>query len=106
MADTINLNVEASAGTDVGGVVYDDGGFSTDPTSSINGSSGVSFVAFNLADLPGLALTAEYRYMTIPGAIDFHGQYFAPKFEHGITLRTEPDADVSGGDQRHHPCHR
>ncbi len=57
---------------------------------------GIAGLAYNIPDIPGLAVTAEYRYMTIPGALDQAGQYFAPKFENGIKIRTDGTANDAG----------
>ncbi len=57
---------------------------------------GIVGLAYNIADIPGLAVTAEYRYMTTPGVVDFQGQYFAPGFEHGIRIRTDGLSNNAG----------
>ena len=57
---------------------------------------GIAGLAYNIADVPGLAITAEYRYMTVPGVVDFQGQYFAPRFEHGIRIRTDGASNNAG----------
>ena len=57
---------------------------------------GIAGLAYNIDYVPGLAVTAEYRYMTTPSVVDFSGQYFAPKFEHGIRIRTDGLSNNAG----------
>jgi outer membrane protein OmpA-like peptidoglycan-associated protein len=50
---------------------------------------GIVGVAYNIAAVPGLALTAEYRYSAIPSDLSYHAQYFAP----GVATRAKFKAD-------------
>ena len=57
---------------------------------------GIAGLAYNITEVPGLAVTAEYRYVRTPGVVDFNGQYFAPRFEHGIRIRTDGLSNNAG----------
>ena len=50
---------------------------------------GIVGLAYNIAAVPGLALTAEYRYSAIPDNLNYHAQYFAP----GVATRANFKAD-------------
>ena len=50
---------------------------------------GIVGLAYNIAAVPGLALTAEYRYTAIPDDLHYHAQYFAP----GVATRANFKAD-------------
>ena len=50
---------------------------------------GIAGVAFNIAALPGLALTAEYRFITTPSNHNYNVQVFDGPVFAGGTLKTE-----------------
>ncbi len=53
-------------------------------------------IAYQIQSIPGLALTAEYRFTTIPGDMSFKGQYFEPGLATGIKLRTDGTFNHAG----------
>ncbi|MGI3777488.1 MAG: OmpA family protein [Janthinobacterium lividum] len=59
-------------------------------------AQGMAGLAYNISAVPGLALTAEYRFTTIPGPTSFEGQYFERGVEHRIKLREDGTYNHAG----------
>ncbi len=59
-------------------------------------AQGIVGVAYNIAAVPGLALTVEGRVSAIPEAENFHGQFFAPGIATRINFRTDNTINYSG----------
>jgi OOP family OmpA-OmpF porin len=64
-----------------------DGGFA---------AQGIVGLAYNIAAVPGLALTAEYRFTAIPQDQSFHAQYFAPGVATRANFKTDGLYDHAG----------
>jgi outer membrane protein OmpA-like peptidoglycan-associated protein len=52
-------------------------------------AQGIVGLAFNIPAVPGLALTAEFRFIAVPQDLNFHAQYFAP----GVATRADFKTD-------------
>ena len=59
-------------------------------------AQGIVGLAYNIAAVPGLALTAEYRFTTIPETESFHAQYFAPGVATRANFKTDALYDHAG----------
>ena len=59
-------------------------------------AQGIVGLAYNIAAIPGLALTAEYRFTAIPQDESFHGQYFAPNVATRANFKTDGLYDHAG----------
>jgi OmpA-OmpF porin, OOP family len=59
-------------------------------------AQGIVGIAYNIAAIPGLALTAEYRFIAIPQDASFHAQYFAPGVATRATFKTDGLYDNAG----------
>jgi OOP family OmpA-OmpF porin len=59
-------------------------------------AQGILGVAYNIAAIPGLALTAEGRVSAIPENQDYHGQFFAPGVATRISFRTDNTINYTG----------
>jgi len=59
-------------------------------------AQGIAGVAYNIAAVPGLALTAEGRISAIPGQQDYHGQFFAPGIATRVNFRTDYTINYTG----------
>jgi outer membrane protein OmpA-like peptidoglycan-associated protein len=57
---------------------------------------GIVGVAYNIASLPGLALTVEGRVSAIPSQETYDGQYFAPGIATRITFKTDYTLNYAG----------
>ncbi len=64
-----------------------DGGFA---------AQGIVGIAYNIPAIPGLALTAEYRFTTVPQDSDYHAQYFAPGVATRANFKTDGLYDHAG----------
>ena len=59
-------------------------------------AQGILGVAYNVAAVPGLALTLEGRVSAIPEAQDYHGQFFAPGIATRANFRTDYTLNYEG----------
>jgi len=59
-------------------------------------AQGILGVAYNIAQVPGLALTVEGRVSAIPEAQTYHGQFFAPNVATRINFRTDDTINYAG----------
>ncbi len=59
-------------------------------------AQGILGVAYNIAQVPGLALTLEGRVSAIPETQDYHGQFFAPGVATRVNFRTDNTINYSG----------
>jgi OOP family OmpA-OmpF porin len=59
-------------------------------------AQGIVGIAYNIAAVPGLAVTAEGRFTTIPEDLGFHGQYFAPGVATRAVFRTDGTYNYAG----------
>jgi outer membrane protein OmpA-like peptidoglycan-associated protein/opacity protein-like surface antigen len=59
-------------------------------------AQGILGVAYNIAAVPGLALTVEGRVSAIPQAESFHGQYFAPGVATRVDFRVPDSMNYTG----------
>ncbi len=59
-------------------------------------AQGIVGLAYNIAAVPGLALTAEYRFTAIPQDSNYHAQYFAPGVATRATFKTDGLYDHAG----------
>ena len=59
-------------------------------------AQGIVGLAYNIAAVPGLALTAEYRFTTIPQDSSYHAQYFAPGIATRANFKTDGLYDHAG----------
>jgi outer membrane protein OmpA-like peptidoglycan-associated protein/outer membrane protein W len=59
-------------------------------------AQGIVGVAYNIAAIPGLALTAEGRVSAIPEDQNYHGQFFAPGVATRIAFRTDNTINYTG----------
>jgi outer membrane protein OmpA-like peptidoglycan-associated protein/outer membrane protein W len=59
-------------------------------------AQGILGVAYNIAAVPGLAVTAEGRFTAIPEDVNFHAQYFAPGIAQRATFRTNDTFNYAG----------
>ena len=50
---------------------------------------GIAGLAYNIADVPGLALTAEYRFTTEPSNLDYNAQYLTAESSTRVKLKTD-----------------
>ncbi len=50
---------------------------------------GIVGMAYNIAQVPGLALTAEYRFIATPDTSHYDGQYFEPNYVGRATIRAD-----------------
>jgi OOP family OmpA-OmpF porin len=66
---------------------------STDGDFAVQGILGV---AYNIAAIPGLALTVEGRYSVIPDDLHYHAQYFAPGVATRASFKADGVQNVSG----------
>jgi OOP family OmpA-OmpF porin len=57
---------------------------------------GIVGVAYNVAEVPGLALTLEGRVSAIPESVDYHGQFFSPGVATRINFKTEDTLNYAG----------
>ncbi len=46
-------------------------------------------LAYDIASIPGLAVTAEYRFTAVPEHLNYQGQFFAPDLATRATFRTD-----------------
>ncbi len=56
----------------------------------------IAGIAYNIPAVPGLALTAEFRFMTIPEDLNYKGQYFAPGVATRATFKTDGTYNYAG----------
>jgi outer membrane protein OmpA-like peptidoglycan-associated protein/outer membrane protein W len=59
-------------------------------------AQGIVGLAYNIAAIPGLALTVEYRFTAIPQNENYHAQYFAPGVATRATFKTDGLYDNAG----------
>jgi len=59
-------------------------------------AQGIVGIAYNIAAIPGLALTAEYRFTTVPQDGSYHAQYFAPGIATRANFKTDGLYDHAG----------
>jgi outer membrane protein OmpA-like peptidoglycan-associated protein len=59
-------------------------------------AQGILGVAYNIAAVPGLALTLEGRVSAIPEAQNYHGQFFAPGIATRANFRTDYTINYEG----------
>ena len=59
-------------------------------------AQGIVGLAYNISAIPGLALTAEYRFTAIPQNSSFHAQYFAPGIATRANFKTDGLYDHAG----------
>ncbi len=59
-------------------------------------AQGIVGIAYNIAAIPGLALTAEYRFTAIPQDESYHAQYFAPGVATRANFKTDGLYDNAG----------
>ena len=59
-------------------------------------AQGILGVAYNITQIPGLALTLEGRVSSIPEAQDYHGQFFAPGIATRANFRTDYTINYEG----------
>ena len=59
-------------------------------------AQGILGVAYNIAAIPGLALTLEGRVSALPEAQDYHGQFFAPNVATRLNFRTDYTINYEG----------
>jgi OOP family OmpA-OmpF porin len=59
-------------------------------------AQGIVGLAYNIAAVPGLALTAEYRFTAIPQDSSYHAQYFAPNVATRANFKTDSLYDNAG----------
>ena len=57
---------------------------------------GIVGMAYNIAQVPGLALTAEYRFIATPDRSSYDGQYFEPNYVGRAKIHTEALYDHVG----------
>jgi outer membrane protein OmpA-like peptidoglycan-associated protein len=57
---------------------------------------GILGVAYDIAQVPGLALTLEGRVSAIPESQDYHGQFFAPGVATRINFKTDDTLNFAG----------
>jgi outer membrane protein OmpA-like peptidoglycan-associated protein/outer membrane protein W len=59
-------------------------------------AQGIVGVAYNIPQVPGLALTVEGRVSAIPEHENFEGQFFAPGLDTRVTFRTNNNINYAG----------
>jgi hypothetical protein len=59
-------------------------------------AQGILGVAYNIAEIPGLAVTFEGRVSAIPESTAYHGQFFAPGVATRIDFKTSDALNYAG----------
>ena len=81
----VNFNVSGVDGAGIPTYLHSTG---TDGNYAVQGIAGV---AFNVAAVPGLAVTAEYRFTATPQDSSYNAQYFDGPFAGRVKVRTDSE---------------